>query len=250
MGTINFITAHDGFTLHDLVSYNVKHNQANGEGNRDGTTNNYSFNHGFEGENADAETMAQRRKSARNLMATLLLSAGVPMITAGDERLKTQMGNNNAYCQDTVMSWVNWDLTAHQRDFEDTISALIHLRRSNPALRPTGFSNFDEATVDSELARWYNLQGEIMPEEDWNNSETRVLTKYGKTLNQNGTTNEVLIVFNGVEDELEVTLPLEHADRVFNLIWSSSLERPLDKPLATKGKTKLDGPSIQLFTLA
>jgi len=250
MGSVNFITAHDGFTLHDLVSYNVKHNQANGEGNRDGTTNNYSFNHGFEGENADVETMAQRRKSARNLMATLLLSAGVPMITAGDERLKTQLGNNNAYCQDTVMSWVNWELTPHQIDFEDSISTLIHLRRSNPALRPIGFSNFDEASVGSELARWYNIAGEIMPEEDWNNSETRVLTKYGKTLSADGTTNEVLIVFNGVEEVLEVQLPVELVGREFNLIWDSASERPLEQPTKISGSTKLDGPSIQLFTLA
>jgi len=250
MGSVNFITAHDGFTLHDLVSYNVKHNQANGEGNRDGTTNNYSFNHGFEGENADAEVMAQRRKSARNLMATLLLSAGVPMITAGDERLKTQLGNNNAYCQDTVMSWVNWDLTAHQSDFEDTISALIHLRRNNPALRPIGFSNFDEATIDSELARWYNISGEIMPEEDWNNSETRVLIKYGKTQSADGSISEVLIVINGVEDELDVQLPIELGGREFHLVWDSALERPMEQPSKVSGSTKLDGPSIQLFTLA
>ncbi len=250
MGSVNFITAHDGFTLHDLVSYNVKHNQANGEGNRDGTTNNYSFNHGFEGENADAEIMTKRRKSARNLMATLLLSAGVPMITAGDERLKTQLGNNNAYCQDTVMSWVNWDLTQHQRDFEDSISALIHLRLNNPALRPAAFSNFDEATVNSELARWYNAAGEIMTEADWNNSETRVLAKYGKTLGHDGSTNEVLIVFNGVEEEIEVSLPAEHALREFRLVWDSSLERPIEQPPMVSGKSTLNGPSIQVFTVA
>jgi glycogen operon protein len=249
MGSINFITAHDGFTLHDLVSYNVKHNQANGEGNRDGTTNNYSFNHGFEGENADAETMAQRRKSARNLMATLLLSAGVPMITAGDERLKTQMGNNNAYCQDTVMSWVNWELTAHQRDFEDSISALIHLRKQNPALRPTGFSNFDQATPEAELARWYNSAGEIMSGEDWDNSETRVLTKYGKHLSADGHASEVLIVINGAEELVEVTLPNELAGRKFTLVWDSCLERPLEQGMPVAQTTKLDGPSIQLFTL-
>ncbi|MFM2320986.1 MAG: hypothetical protein RL612_133 [Actinomycetota bacterium] len=249
LGSINFITAHDGFTLHDLVSYNVKHNQANGEGNRDGTTNNYSFNHGFEGENADAETMAQRRKSARNLMGTLLLSAGVPMITAGDERLKTQMGNNNAYCQDTVMSWVNWELTAHQRDFEDSVAALIHLRRNNPALRPDDFAAFDEAHPDQALARWYNIVGEIMSEEDWNGSETRVLAKYGKSVDPQGNASEVLIVFNGAEELTEVKLPTELAGREFSLVWDSTLERPIEQPVKVAGSTKLDGPSIQLFTL-
>ncbi len=249
MGSVNFITAHDGFTLHDLVSYNVKHNQANGEGNRDGTSNNYSFNHGFEGENADAETMAQRRKSARNLMATLLLSAGVPMITAGDERLKTQMGNNNAYCQDTVMSWVNWELTAHQRDFEDSIAKLIHLRKGHPALRPSRFSSFDEANKEADLARWFNADGEIMSSEDWDNSETRVLSKYSKHVGQDGTSSEVLIVVNGAEQEIEVKLPIELASRTFTLVWDSSLERPLEQGIATNQSSRLDGPSIQLFTL-
>ncbi|MFM6978240.1 MAG: glycogen debranching protein GlgX [Micrococcales bacterium] len=250
LGSINFITAHDGFTLHDLVSYNVKHNQANGEGNRDGTTNNYSFNHGFEGENADAETMAQRRKSARNLMATLLLSAGVPMITAGDERLKTQMGNNNAYCQDTVMSWVNWELTAHQRDFEDSIAELISLRKAIPALRPDDFAGFDAAHPDQALARWYNIAGEIMTAEDWNGSETRVLVKYGKTVAKDGSISEALIVINGAEESVEVKLPLELVDREFSLTWDSADERPLPQPIKTAGATQLDGPSIQLFTLA
>lgn len=249
IGSVNFITAHDGFTLNDVVSYNVKHNQANGEGNRDGTTNNYSFNHGFEGENADAEIMAQRRKSARNLMATLLLSAGVPMITAGDERLKTQMGNNNAYCQDTVMSWVNWELNAHQRDFEESISALIKLRRNTPALRPGNFAIFDEPQAGQSQARWYNGSGEIMTEDDWNDSETRILVKYGKTVAPDGSTSEVLMIFNGLEESVEVKLPAELQDRVFNLVWNSALERPLEQPVKVSGNTKLDGPCVQLFTL-
>lgn len=249
LGSINFITAHDGFTLHDLVSYNVKHNQANGESNRDGTSNNYSFNHGFEGENADAEIMAQRRKSARNLIGTLILSAGVPMITAGDERLKTQLGNNNAYCQDTVMSWVNWELTPHQRDFEDSVASLIHLRHSNPALRPPHFSNFDEARPESDLARWYNRDGEIMTGNDWDNGETRVLVKYGKHLDETGNTNEILLIFNGAEEEVTVTLPIELADREFLLAWDSAMERPIANPQKVTGVSQLDGPAIQLFTL-
>lgn len=249
MGSINFITAHDGFTLHDLVSYNVKHNQANGEGNRDGTTNNFSFNHGFEGDNADPETMAQRRKSARNLMATLLLSAGVPMITAGDERLKTQLGNNNAYCQDTVMSWVNWELTEHQRDFQDSISALIALRQGNPALRPKNFSNFDAATVDSDLARWYDQSGEIMTEEEWNSAETRVLVKYVKSVDQNGKSQEAMIVINGAEEQLAVTLPTELEGKTIHLTWDSVSERPIDLPIKVSGTVQVDGPAIQLFSL-
>ena len=243
LGSVNFITAHDGFTLNDLVSYNVKHNQANGEGNRDGTNNNYSFNHGFEGEQADAATNALRRKSARNLMATLLLSAGTPMITAGDERLKTQLGNNNAYCQDTVMSWVNWELTQHQKDFEDSVAALIAIRKSNPVLRPKHFSNFDAATQDSDLARWYNIDGELMPEVDWENSETRVLTKYGQTLDG----NRVLIVINGSDEDVAVKFPTELPEAQYLLLWDSALERPTGVGTPLKGETKLADTSIQVF---
>ena len=102
--SINFVTAHDGFCLHDLVTYNVKHNQMNGEGNRDGNNNNFSYNHGAEGEVSDSEINQTRRRVKRNLLATLLLSAGIPMVTAGDERGKTQLGNNNAYCLDSTLS--------------------------------------------------------------------------------------------------------------------------------------------------
>jgi glycogen operon protein len=147
------------------------------------------------------------------------------------------------------MSWVNWELTQHQRDFEDSISALIHLRQNHEALRPKGFSNFDEATPESELARWYNSAGEIMTGEDWDNPETRVLTKYGKQLVADGTASEVLIVINGAEASIEVMLPAELSERKFTLVWDSALERPLDQGIAVRGTTKLDGPSVQLFTL-
>ena len=108
--SINFVTAHDGFTLRDLVSYDHKHNEANGEDNRDGTDDNRSWNCGVEGETDDPEVLALRRRQQRNLLATLLLSQGVPMLVAGDELDRTQRGNNNAYCQDNEVSWVDWDL--------------------------------------------------------------------------------------------------------------------------------------------
>ena len=109
--SINFITAHDGFTLHDLVSYNDKHNDANGEENRDGENNNLSWNYGVEGPTDDPAIIAVRERQKRNLLATLLLSQGVPMISHGDELGRTQLGNNNAYCQDNELSWIDWDLT-------------------------------------------------------------------------------------------------------------------------------------------
>ena len=134
--TINFVTAHDGFTLNDLVSYNEKNNSANGEGNRDGTNNNHSYNHGAEGPTNNPSIGFARRKAMRNLMGTLLLSAGIPMITAGDERAKSQGGNNNAYCQDNVISWLKWDLDHHEADLLKTVSFLNKLRREHEVLRP------------------------------------------------------------------------------------------------------------------
>ncbi|MFM1927226.1 MAG: hypothetical protein RLZ06_802 [Actinomycetota bacterium] len=251
LGGVNFITAHDGFTLHDLVSYNVKHNQVNGESNRDGTNNNYSFNHGGEGEQVDAETHAQRRRAMRNMMATMLFSAGIPMITAGDERAKTQLGNNNAYCQDTVLSWVNWQLNQHQLDLEDTVAHLIRLRNENPVLRPKRFNNFDEATTESDLARWYNVFGQIMTEDDWNNSENRSFSKLGKSIDENGKVNQLLLVVHGTETDIDFTMPNEIETTGFELLWDSSLERPTAKPATDKpgDVIKLPATSIRLYNV-
>jgi glycogen operon protein len=226
LGTVNFITAHDGFTLHDLVSYNVKHNQVNGEGNRDGTNNNYSFNHGAEGEHGDPVIASQRRKSMRNLMGTLLFSSGIPMITAGDERGKTQQGNNNAYCQDNVLSWVNWNTTRQQDDLEATVAYLIKLRRENPVLRPKNFGDFDNATAETDMIKWYNRKGEIMSEGDWHNPERRTLLRYSSHLNEDGSHNSMLLLIHGRESMSEITLPEAPNARKYELLWNSAHELP------------------------
>ncbi len=226
LGTVNFITAHDGFTLNDLVSYNVKHNQANGESNRDGTNNNYSFNHGIEGEPADAFVQQQRRKSMRNLMGTLLLSSGIPMITAGDERGKTQQGNNNAYCQDNVLSWVHWDPTRQERDLEATVAYLIKLRRENPVLRPKNFGDFNAATAETDMIKWYSRHGEIMTEQDWHSQERRTLLRYSSHLNQDGSHNSMLLLIHGREAASQIRLPeVPHGNR-YELLWNSAHEVP------------------------
>jgi glycogen operon protein len=137
--SVNFVTCHDGFTLHDLVSYDTKHNEANGEDNRDGSDANYSWNCGAEGETTDPEVLALRRRQAKNFMTTLMLSQGVPMILAGDEFLRTQRGNNNAWCQDNDISWVNWDLAEQNADFLRFTRELIHLRKRHPVLRRRRF---------------------------------------------------------------------------------------------------------------
>ncbi|MFO0881733.1 MAG: glycogen debranching protein GlgX [Gemmataceae bacterium] len=137
--SINFITCHDGFTLWDLVSYNRKHNRANGEDNRDGMDENFSWNCGVEGETPDHAVLTLRRRQARNLFATLMLSQGVPMMLAGDEFLRTQRGNNNAWCQDNEISWIDWDLAHRNSDFLRFVREMIALRKRHPALRRREF---------------------------------------------------------------------------------------------------------------
>lgn len=227
LGSVNFITAHDGFCLADLVSYDVKHNQANGESNRDGTNGNHSFNHGHEGKDAPEAVKATRRRAARNLVATLLFSAGIPMITAGDERLKTQNGNNNAYCQDNIISWVNWELDQHQKNFEATFAYLTQLRRAHPSLRPAVFGDFNEATAEHDMVKWYNALGEIMSEEDWHNPENRTVQRYTEHLSPDGTRSSVLAIFHGAEKAIQVALPKTPEAKQLNLLWNSSDEAPI-----------------------
>ncbi|MCW2528206.1 MAG: glycogen debranching enzyme GlgX, partial [Pseudonocardiales bacterium] len=157
--SINFVTAHDGFTLRDLVSYERKHNEANGEHNNDGTDDNRSYNCGVEGETTDPEITELRLRQARNILTTLLLSTGVPMLTAGDERWRTQDGNNNAYCQDNEMSWLDWTETTHTADLTALTRRLLELRRRSPVLRRRDF--FDGAVLKGtggcKDAAWFDI---------------------------------------------------------------------------------------------
>ncbi|CAL9527293.1 Glycogen operon protein GlgX [Streptomyces sp. enrichment culture] len=168
--SVNFVTAHDGFTLRDLVSYERKHNEANGEDNRDGTDDNRSWNCGVEGETGDEAVLALRRRQLRNLLSTLLLSTGVPMLVAGDEMGRTQGGNNNAYCQDNEIGWVDWSLLEEPawRELYDLASRLIALRRSHPVLRRKAF--FSGRAHGPEGLRdlaWFTGSGQEMSEPDW-----------------------------------------------------------------------------------
>jgi glycogen operon protein len=171
---VNFVTAHDGFTLRDLVSYNDKHNEANGEGNQDGESANRSWNCGVEGDTDDPEVLALRARQQRNLLATLLLSQGIPMLCHGDELGRTQRGNNNAYCQDNEVSWIDWRLTPEQRDLTDFVRRLIALRAAHPVLRRRRF--FRGATVTHagqplpDLV-WLLPDGRVMTQRDWRRSD-------------------------------------------------------------------------------
>ncbi|MFF0394848.1 glycogen debranching protein GlgX [Streptomyces sp. NPDC005248] len=168
--SVNFITAHDGFTLRDLVSYEQKHNEANGEGNRDGTSDNRAWNCGAEGGTDDPGINALRRRQLRNLLTTLLLSTGVPMLVAGDEMGRTQGGNNNAYCQDNAVSWLDWSLLDQPqwRELTELTARLLTLRHTHPVLRRRAFFSGRAQAADGlrDLA-WFTREGKEMTETDW-----------------------------------------------------------------------------------
>ncbi|MEU5169889.1 glycogen debranching protein GlgX [Streptomyces mutomycini] len=168
--SVNFVTAHDGFTLRDLVSYEQKHNEANGEGNRDGTDDNRAWNGGAEGETDDPDVNALRRRQLRNLLTTLLLSTGVPMLVAGDEMGRTQGGNNNAYCQDNEVSWLDWSLLEEPRwrELTELTARVLALRHRHPVLRRRAFFAGTPQAPDGlrDLA-WFTSQGTEMTEGDW-----------------------------------------------------------------------------------
>ena len=174
--SINFVTSHDGFTLHDLVSYNEKHNEANGENNNDGENNNLSWNCGAEGPTDDPAILALREVQTRNFIATLLLSQGVPMINEGDEIGRTQLGNNNAYCQDNEISWMNWELSFPQRDLLAFTRYLIRLRQQQPVLRRRKF--FQGRRIRGAEVKdiaWFKPNGKEMDDIDWNADYARCL---------------------------------------------------------------------------
>jgi len=236
--SINYVTAHDGFTLADLVAYEHKDNLANGENNRDGTDDNRSWNHGVEGpvplDSPAVDLVPLRRRSIRNLFATLVLSAGTPMITAGDEMGRTQQGNNNAYCQDNEISWVRWDSTAAWRaDLLETASHLLTLRREHPALRSlrfyTGTSHTDGGLPD--LA-WYDPTGEVFSHDRWHDPALRTFQMVRTA--RPPLRDIVLVVFNGSLQPEEVVLAQTEGDP-WLLVWDSVWEHPQEQREAAIG---------------
>ena len=212
--SINFVTAHDGFTLRDLVSYDVKHNDANGEHNRDGTDDNRSWNCGVEGETDDSHVNALRHRQAQNLMATLLLAAGVPMITAGDELGRTQQGNNNAYCQDSPISWVHWDTVGEWHDLTETSRRLLQLRADHPVLRRRAFRHGEflldplgKPTGRRNIA-WFGGRKTEMSREEWDDGTRKTLGMYLAEDDPARTSDEAyLIWFHAGAEPIQVDLP-------------------------------------------
>ncbi|RKZ99130.1 MAG: glycogen debranching enzyme, partial [Gammaproteobacteria bacterium] len=212
INSVNFVTCHDGFTLYDLVSYNEKYNQANGEDNRDGDNQNHSRNYGAEGVTDDPVINALRLKQVKNFMAVLMLSQGVPMILAGDEILRSQQGNNNSYCQDNELSWFDWNLLEKNQEMFSFTKGMIKLRKRHPSLMQRLY--LDNEIVDISNMHditWHGLQ---LDEPQWIDSSSRVLAC---TLSRVKAEEEDLhIIFNMSEDELTMELP-ELKERMWHL---------------------------------
>jgi isoamylase len=214
--SINFITAHDGFTLNDLVSYDSKHNEANGEDNRDGSDNNNAWNCGAEGPTNDPQINALRALQKRNMLATLLLSQGVPMILAGDEMGRTQQGNNNAYCQDNETSWVNWSLSEADLELLDFVTRLIKLRHDHPVFRRRNF--FQGRPIrgsDIKDIHWIKPDGTEMNDKEWAQDFARSLGVYlsGDALGEVDARGRAIhdenfmLLFNAHHEQLDFRLP-------------------------------------------
>ncbi len=216
--SINFVTCHDGFTLQDLVAYQQKHNQENGEGNRDGSSENLSWNCGVEGATTDQEIEKLRRKQVRNLTSLLMLSHGVPMILYGDEVGRTQRGNNNAYCQDNELTWMNWDVNQEQRDLLRFFKNLIQFRRSHPALRRDCFES-GSAAHQVEM-HWH---GRHLNQADWS-IESRSLALQLKTRTKLREDN-IFIIANACWEDAQFELP-----RLEGQTWARFLDTSLEAP--------------------
>ncbi|MCI2239336.1 glycogen debranching protein GlgX [Paenibacillus sp. TRM 82003] len=221
--SVNFVTAHDGFTLADLVSYDRKHNEANGEGNRDGSDSDTSWNHGVEGPTDDPSVLAARRRSTRNLLATLLLSSGVPMLTAGDELGRSQGGNNNAYCQDNEISWVDWDLADWQRDLLADTRELVALRSRYPVLQDAGVRRGHPVREQREDLLWFAEDGAGMTVDRWHDAGRRILQVVVDGRDRG--LASVLVVVNAGERQRDVVLPRVEGLARFHPRWSSTPDR-------------------------
>ncbi len=225
--SINFVTCHDGFTLNDLVSYSQKHNEPNGEGNRDGTDANYSRNYGAEGESGDAAVEAVRRRQIKNMLLTLAISRGVPMILAGDEFRRTQQGNNNAYCQDNEISWIDWSLLGRNREIFQFARGALALRRAHPVLGHVAYYTEEEL-------RWYDPRGK---NPDWFDPRQKCLACL--ISGQDGPS--LYLMFNADSRPVRFVLPSPPAGR-----WrlATDTTRPTPRNFYTPGaETILRNPS-------
>ncbi len=259
--SINFVTAHDGFTLRDLVSYNDKHNEANSEENRDGHNENLSWNHGVEGPTNDPVIPALRERQQRNFLATLLFSQGIPMLLAGDEISRTQLGNNNAYCQDNEISWVDWNLDASQQQLLEFARLVIQLRRQHPVLRRRHF--FQGRKIHGSEIKdlyWLRPDGNEMTEADWRNPAIRCISlrlagEAIEEVDERGNRildDTLLILLNANHEPLPFMLPAFQSDMRWELVLDTREPAGKRAHRLMKGGDKpyvLEARSLALFRL-
>lgn len=254
--SVNFVTAHDGFTLNDLVSYNDKHNEANGENNQDGTSNNLAWNCGAEGPTDDPAINKLRERQKRNFLATLLLSQGTPMLLAGDEFGRTQKGNNNAYCQDNEISWVDWESIGKQgRSLIAFTRSLIRLRHSLPILRRGRFLTAEHnPELEVKDVTWINAAGSEMQKGGWEDGNMRC---FGMLIDGRAQTSGIkrrasdvtlLVVVNAYHDVVEFTLPeFVGGNQWLTFIDTNDPERGETSTLKTGDTYEVTGRSLLLF---
>jgi glycogen operon protein len=234
--SINFITSHDGFTLSDMVTYADKHNEANGEGNRDGENQNFSANHGVEGPTARPSVLISRARQVRNFLASLFLSQGVPMLLAGDECRRTQQGNNNAYCQDNEISWFDWKLVEENVDLVRFVQALVKFRREQATVRRTEFL-CGEPRPDGSLpdVSWFDVQGSAV---DWDENDHSLICVLGAPMSVLGkqSARHVMLLLHAGSLPRRFRLPKAVAGIEWRLFIDTGADSPRDiYPL-------LDGP--------
>jgi glycogen operon protein len=244
--SVNFITAHDGFTLNDLVSYNDKHNEANREDNQDGNSNNLSWNSGVEGPTQDGEIIKLRERQKRNMLATLFFSQGTPMLLAGDEFGRTQKGNNNAYCQDNEIGWVDWEaIKAEGQSLVAFTRKLLRLRNSLPILRRGRFLSGEyNPALEVKDVTWMNASGKEMQQSDWQDARMHC---FGMLIDGRAQTSGIkrrasdvtlLIVINGYYDNVKFTLPeFVGGDQWMTFIDTNDPEHREESTLASTLKT-------------
>jgi glycogen operon protein len=252
--SINFVTSHDGFTMNDLVSYNQKHNLANGEDNRDGDNNNHSFNYGVEGPTDRKPIDSLRLRQIKNMLATLLISQGVPMMLAGDEFRRTQQGNNNAYCQDNEISWIDWTLAETNAELLRFASALIHFRKSQPTLRRESYLTGKSPSPDHlPDVSWYGPIGTAV---DWHQSQqmTCLLTRPLKKQDPQGLGRGIMIMFNTSDTACEFQIPVVAKEKQWHLFLDTAEDSPkdiypdLDGPVLSKrSRIVLPGKTTMVF---
>lgn len=254
--SINFITAHDGFTLNDLVSYNEKHNEANKENNQDGTSDNRSWNCGAEGPTDDAAINILRDRQMCNLLTTLLLSQGTPMMVAGDEIGRTQQGNNNAYCQDNEISWLNWNIDGRGKALTQFVQKLTALRHKYPILRRTRFLTGEyNQELEIKDVTWINANGSEMQESNWADTGMRcfgmLIDGRAQTtgIRKRGQETTLLLVFNAHHDVVQFTLPECTGGREWSLLIDTNIPGKEDGSFSTGDTYEVTARSLVVFKL-